>query len=59
MVAQYRPFQERFFGGDIYKLGERLCGSVFIAICDPALVERVARRHPDRDDPAIHVSVDG
>jgi hypothetical protein len=45
--AQWWPhigFQHKFFGEDLYQPGEQLCGSVFIGICDPALVTRVAQQ---------------
>ena len=44
-------FQERFFGADVYQPGEQLCGSVFVGICDPALVKRVAKRIREATSP--------
>ncbi len=37
-------FGEAHFGDDLYQPGEQLCGSVFIGLCDPDLVARVAAR---------------
>ncbi|MBI2255776.1 MAG: hypothetical protein HYU58_14235 [Proteobacteria bacterium] len=35
-------FQERHFGEDMMQPGEKLCGDVFVGICDPKLVRDLA-----------------
>ncbi|WP_374378088.1 hypothetical protein [Dongia sp.] len=37
-------FTERHFGEDLFHPGERLCGDVFVGVCDPKLVKDIAAR---------------
>lgn len=37
-------FTERHFGEDMRQPGEKLCGDVFVGICDPKLVQTIAAR---------------
>ena len=37
-------FQQQFFGETLQQPGERFCGDVFVGICDPVLVKRIAQQ---------------